>query len=38
MYQEWFKEYEEIINEGKNETKYCPMCRTKTSRRWTKRK
>jgi|GEM_PF-3820917 len=26
MYQEWFKEYEKIINEGKKETEYCPMC------------
>jgi len=26
MYQEWFKEYEKIINAGKKETEYCPMC------------
>ena len=33
MYQEWFKEYEKIINEGKKETEYCPMCGRKLWRR-----
>ena len=32
MYQEWFKEYEKIINAGKKETEYCPMCGRKLMR------
>lgn len=35
MYQEWFEKYEKIISKN-YENNYCPMCRTKTSRRWTK--
>lgn len=32
MYQEWFKEYEKIINEGKK-TEYCPKCGRKFRRK-----
>lgn len=29
MYAEWIKKYEEIKNEKKKETEYCPMCERK---------